>query len=490
MSTATIAQPRLRLEDPHDCTDANDVLCVFDAFFDGLVRYGQDGNYVPALAERWHVSDDARTWTFQLREALTFHDGTTCNADAVVLSLRRMSRADKGYTLGAPGVWHQYLGNAVITAPDARTVEIILAHPMADLLDVLVYAYVIAPAALGRYERGDVSEPVGTGPYRFENVHDGQHITGRRFDGWHGKPPANAQIRFVLEPDAGRRQAMLFAGEAQVANSLDFQHSHALDRAGSFTRAVSLVPVSIIYLFNSTTGPFSDQRIRRAANLALDRQALIDSVVAGAARPLTGFVSPGHFGVTDAGGGLERDLVEAKRLLAAAGHGDGLVIEVDCPTRLPDEAEMLTAAVERQLSKIGISFRIHRYEDREAYAHGVRLKQVHDMCVFDSSPLSTFRVLAEKIDARACGSWWLGYHNAEVEQLIDAGRRTASDITRGAIYHNAYRLLQKDPPWLYLYNPLRITGLSGKHPDWRMRPDAVLDVTALPRFGQEGDCHD
>ncbi|RDL46859.1 Glutathione-binding protein GsiB [Ensifer sp. M14] len=486
MNTATIAQPRLRLEDPHDCTDANDVLCVFDAFFDGLVRYGQDGSYVPALAERWHVSDDARTWTFRLREALTFHDGTTCNADAVILSLRRMSRADKGYTLGAPGVWHQYLGDALITALDARTVEIALARPMADLLDILVYGYVIAPGALDRYEGGDVSVPIGTGPYRFESFHAGHDITGRRFDGWHGKKPANEQIRFVFEPDAGRRQAMLVAGEAQVANSLDFQLSHALDGTDGFARAVSLVPVSIIYLFNSTSGPFADQRIRRAANLALDRQALVDMVVAGAARPLTGFVSPAHFGVTDATGGLERDLAEAKRLLAAAGHTDGLVIEVDCPTRLPDEAEALTTAVEQQLSEIGISFRVHRHEDREAYAHGVRLKQVRDMCVFDSSPLSTFRVLAEKIDARARGSWWLGYHNSEVEQLIDQGRRTTNDAARGAIYENAFRLLQKDPPWLYLYNPLRVTGLAGDRPNWRMRPDAVLDVNALPGFSSEG----
>ena len=61
----------------------------------------------------------------------------------------------------------------------------------------------------------------------------------------------------------------------------------------------------------------------------------------------------------------------------------GLVIEVDCPTRLPDEAEALTAAVAEQLSAIGISLKVHIHDDREAYAHGVRLKKVRDMCVFD-----------------------------------------------------------------------------------------------------------
>lgn len=480
---ATIVQPRLRLEDPHDCTDANDVLCVFDAFFDGLVRYGPEGGYVPALAESWTVSADARTWTFRLRENLAFHDGAVCDAAAVCLSLSRMSRPDKGYTLGAPGVWAQYLGDAAITARDARTVEIVLARPMADLLDVLVYGYVIAPSALPRYEAGDVTHPVGSGPYRFDGFHDGREIAGVRFEGWHGAPPANDTIRFVLEKDAGRRQAMLADGEAQVANSIDFTQSRDLESSGGFTRAVSLVPVSIIYLFNSARGPFADPRVRRALNLALDRPALVDSVVNGAARPLTGFVSPAHFGVGANAGGLERDIDEARRLLAEAGHGEGLIIEVDCPTRLPDEAEALTAAVEWQLAAIGVSFRVHRHEDREAYAHGVRLKKVRDMCVFDSSPLSTFRVLAEKIDARSKGSWWLGFHNAQVEALIDEGRTTVDDAGRAAIYHRAYALLQQDPPWLYLYNPLRVTGLAGHHPAWRMRSDAVLDVTALPRFG-------
>lgn len=489
MTTATIVQPRLRLEDPHDCTDANDVLCVFDAFFDGLVRFGENGGYRPAIAESWMVSSDARDWTFVLRENLFFHDGTECDAAAVILSLRRMARADKGYTLGAPGVWHQYLGDAKISAPNERTVKISLSHPMADLLDVLVYGYVIAPAALERYERGDVTTPIGTGPYRFQSFTDGHEISGSRFEGWHGARVANARIRFLLEPDESRRQNMLLAGDAQVANGLGFRNSCDLD-SGGHTRVVSLVPVSIIYLFNSARGPFADPRVRRAANIALDRHALVKTVLCGAARPLPGFVSPAHFGAGDGAPGMPRDLAEAKRLLIEAGHGDGLVINVDCPTRLPDEAEALTAAVGHQFAEIGISLCVHRHEDREAYAHDVRLKNVSDMCVFDSSPLSTFRVLAEKIDARSRGSWWLGYHNGEVERLIDEGRRTINDTARAAIYASAYRLLQQDPPWLYLYNPLRITGLGGKHPQWRMRPDAVLDVTLLPDLGTKADSHD
>ncbi len=479
-SKAVIVQPRLGLEDPHDCTDANDMLAVFDALFDGLVHYGPDGGYVPALAQSWEVSPDAKTWIFRLKENLTFHDGSPCDAEAVCLSLRRMARADKGYTLGAPGVWHQYLGDAVIEARDRSTVSIALTKPLADLLDILVYGYVISPRALDRYEAGDTSHPVGTGPYRLLSYENGSALHLLRFDEWHGKPPANPNLTFRLEKDRDARLAMLMDGRAQVANSLDFQASRALEGAGA-TRVVSLVPVAIIYLFNAFRGPLADPRVRKALNLAIDRQRLIDGVVHGAARPLHGFVSPVHFGSAPAED-TGPDLINARRLLAEAGHADGLTIEVDCPTRLPDEAEALTAAVAGQLAEIGVTLTVFRHEDREAYAHGVRLKQVRDMCVFDSSPLSTFRILAEKIDQRSQGSWWLGFHNGEAEALLDEGRATIDDGERAAIYQKAFRALQADPPWLYLYNPLRVTGLAGQWPEWTMRRDGVLDVTRLPDF--------
>ena len=113
-----LLQARLPLRDPHDCTDGADEIALYEAVFDTLVRRDGTG-FVPRLAARWTVAPDARTWEFYLRPGVVFHDGTACDAAAVCRSLIRMARADKGYTLGSPGVWHQYLGDAEITAPDA-----------------------------------------------------------------------------------------------------------------------------------------------------------------------------------------------------------------------------------------------------------------------------------------------------------------------------------------------------------------------------------
>jgi peptide/nickel transport system substrate-binding protein len=94
--------------------------------------------------------------------------------------------------------------------------------------------------------------------------------------------------------------------------------------------------------------------------------------------------------------------------------------------------------------------------------------------------MSVFRVLQEKIDSRMKGSWWEGYQNPAVEALIDAARRTTDTTKREAIYRQCYRLLQDDPPWLYLYNHHRSIGIAGTHKGWSMRRDGVLDVRRLP----------
>ncbi|RVT86943.1 peptide ABC transporter substrate-binding protein [Rhodobacteraceae bacterium CCMM004] len=471
--TLTIAQSRVTPEDPHDCTDAGDELALFQAFYDTLLRR-EGGRTVPGLAEAWEVSEDARRWTFTLREGLRFHDGTPCDAAAVQANLDRMARPDKGYALGSPAVWRQYLGGADYTA-EGRTLTVTLAEPMADFADVLVQGFVVAPSVFARLDAGDLRAICGTGPYRLA---EGGALSAEAVtDHWSG-PSANPRLTWVAERDPARRLALLAEGTAQVATVLD----PAATPPAGVTLHRYRAPVAIIYLLNAASGPLSDPRLRRALTQAVDRPALIDTVLNGQAEPLRGFVSPAHYGAGDTPGPAH-DPDAARALIAAAGHGDGLTLTVDCPTRLPDEAERLTAALADQLAAVGIALDVRLHEDREAYAHMVRRKEIGDMAVFDSSPLSTFRVLYEKIDSRIAGAWWQGYANADVEALIDVGRRTPDDAARAALWRRAYGLLQDDPPWLTLYNPFRAVGLVGAHPALDWPGDGVLDVRRLPRIG-------
>ncbi|MFC3613413.1 ABC transporter substrate-binding protein [Lutimaribacter marinistellae] len=471
--TVTILQPRVPLGDPHDCTDAADELCILGAIYDTLLRRDGTG-FTPALAESWQVSDDARTWSFHLREGVTFHDGSPCDAAAVQASLERMDREDKGYTLGSPAVWRQYLNGAEYTA-EGLDLTVRLAEPMADFPDVLVQGFIVAPSAFAALDAGDPTAHCGTGPYRLAARSDDE-IRLEAVDAAHWPAPENPSLIWRCEPDADARRRAVEAGSAHVATTVAPDSEIT---TGTLIRYRA--PVAIIYLLNAAKGPLKDPRIRRALTLAVDRNALIDDVMNGQAKPLRGFVSPAHFGA-DATAGASRDPDTARALLAEAGHAGGLTLAVDCPTRLPDEAPELTQALADQLAEVGITLDIHMHEDREAYAHMVRRKEIRDLCVFDSSPMSTFRVLYEKIDSRVAGAWWQGYANPAVEDLIDRGRRTTDGDQRAALYRQAYRLLQEDPPWLTLYNPMRAILLAGRHPDFTMPVDGVPDMRALPRM--------
>ncbi|MFG6665025.1 ABC transporter substrate-binding protein [Sulfitobacter sp. 916] len=470
-----IAQARLGLHDPHDCTDANDELTVLHAVYDTLAKRNGQG-FVPALAQNWEVSEDARVWTFTLQPDVTFHDGTPCDAKAVAASLNRMAREDKGYTLGAPAVWRQFLGGAKLEVLAPTRMRVTLTAPMADLLDVLEQGFIVAPSAFAALDAGDYSVQIGSGPYQITEITP-ERINAERVAGHFSGTPANETVTWLLEPDATKRQAMLADGRVQVANGLDFAASRSLGTM----RHEFLSPVAIIYLLNAASGPLADARVRRALSLAVDREAIIQTVLQGAACPLRGFVSPNHFGAGTGQGAL-MDRNTARALLAEAGHGDGMTLDVDCPTRLPDEAERLTAALGGQLKEVGITLNVHIHPEREDYAHMVRRKEIRDLCVFDSSPMSTYRVLYEKIDSRVAGSWWQGYANPKIEALIDCGRVMPDRAAREQVWQEAYALLQENPAWLTLYNPLRVIGIAGEHPDFAMPSDGVIDVSALPHL--------
>ncbi|MDW4497175.1 ABC transporter substrate-binding protein [Sulfitobacter sp. D35] len=470
-----IAQARLGLPDPHDCTDAADELTVLHAIHDTLVRrVGQD--FVPHLARDWRVDAGARVWTFQLQPGVRFHDGAPCDAAAVAANLERMARTDKGYTLGAPAVWRQYFGGAKLRVVDTGTLEVTLAAPMADLLDVLEQGFILSPACFSELDAGDLAAQVGSGPYHLTDVGETE-ITAERVAGHFSGTPENPVLTWRRVPDASERLKMLQSGAVQVANGLSFDASRVLDAQ----RHEYLSPVAIIYLLNAAQGPLADARVRRALSRAVDREAIVRDVMQGAARPLNGFVSPHHFGAGQ-GRAQTADRDTARRLLADAGHGGGLTLEVDCPTRLPDEAEQLTAVLADQLSQVGITLDVHVHPEREDYAHMVRRKEIRDMCVFDSSPMSTYRVLYEKIDSRIAGSWWQGYANPEIEDLIDTGRVTTDRAARAELWRAAYAALQDDPAWLTLYNPLRVIGLSEDSPGFAMPADGVIDAARLPRL--------
>ena len=470
-----IVQPKLGLEEPHNCTDSKDILTIHSAIFDTLICYNKQMRYAPSLAQSWTVENNARTWTFHLRQDVQFHNGDICDAAAVKYSLERMARPDMGVTLGAPGVYHQYLSGMHIDIVDQYTIRLTTATPTADLLDILVTGYILLPEATERLGSNFKNSPIGSGPYQFVEYADGNWLRVKRNERYRQFTPPYTCIEWKFVSDPNERVQLVKDGQAHIAATLppdvvaEAPHIHFVRSQG---------PTAYIIMFRANKGPLQNPLVRLALNLGIDRQQIIDEVLGGAGYPLTGFVSPFHFGANQDRPSLHYDPERAKALLQQAGYSNGLTLMLNSPTSLPNEAVSLSKAVTKQLRHIGVNVETVYTEDRVAYAHQVRLKDIHDMCIFDSSPLSTFRVLKEKIDARFAGSWWQGYHHEEVEMLLDQAQSTPDEAAREAVYRQCYDLLTQDPPWLYLYNHQIITGMSSQLADWHLPHHGVID----PRF--------
>jgi peptide/nickel transport system substrate-binding protein len=473
----TIAQSKLWMEEPHNCTDGKDVLTIFTSLFDSLAAYDPKMRYVPALAESWIVSEDARTWTFKLRPDVKFHNGQSADAEAVVFSLNRMARPDMGVTLGAPGVYNQYLAGMELEILNRQTVRLTLSKPMADLLDILVTGYILPPETVERLGDGFKAAPIGSGPFEFVEHEKGVRIRAKKNYNYFQALPDYEAIEWLLVPDPDERLRMIKDGRALIAAGPPYTASLEDDDL-NYVR--SRGSTAFIIIFNAKSGPLRDPRIRLALNLGVDRKALINSVLNGAGYPLSGFVSPVHFGFDPGQTPIRFDPNRARALLKESGYSDGLSLTLDSPTSLPNEAVRLSEALSDQLMRIGVGINIVYTEDRELYANKVRRKDIHDMCVFDSSPLSTFRVLKEKVDARFEGSWWQGYHNEAVEKLLDTAQSTADNSRREAIYKQCFRLLSEDPPWLYLYNVMNITGIAPHLAAWQLPAHGFIDPRYVP----------
>jgi peptide/nickel transport system substrate-binding protein len=454
--TLTILQAAALTLDPHVTTDRRANLGIRWAEHAALVRRDAAGAFAPALAASWQVAPGGRSWTFVLRADARFADGTPVDAAAAVASLHRVCDPHRAGELGTTGVIAGYLAGATFAARDARTLTIDLAQPIADLLELLVDIPIVSAGL------------IGAGPYCVVATAPGE-VTMAAVAGHRDGPRRAGTLcwRAVADPAEAARQVR--DGAADIAVDLPVALA---DEAAGWPGCVvrhAPSPTCIAFLLNAAQGVCADRRVRQALNLALDVPAIIRAAGVDAT-PLNGPLTPLHPACDPSLSPWPHDPAAARALLASAGHSAGLAITVDVPTSLPEEAPTLAREMAAQWAAVGVDATVRVHENREAYALMVRDKRIGDACCFDSSPLSGYRVLREKLHGGVDGPWRQGYANPAVDALLDRAAATADDTEREAIYRDAYRLLHDDAPWAFLYRP-RYAWVARADAAWR--PDTA-----------------
>lgn len=481
-NTLIIAQPtrsesrlgQFKSVDPHDWSDVKEIISINEAIYDGLIRRGPNLELQPGLASSWETDSDRLSWFFHLRDDVTFHNGEPFNSVAAKFSMERMAKPALGFTYAEATIFTQYLDGLIIEVLDDFTIKVTTPSPNSELPQILVEGYMVPPIAIQELGEAFKYQPIGTGPYRIAELKENEHVLAKSNPTYFGSPPSYGEVSWRLIPDEGERLAALDTADAVIAVGASPKNAQLLEGRSDVQVVRTRDTCAYAYFFNCSRGPLRDPRVRQAVNLAVDKEAIVRSLLDGAGYVMSGIVGPAHAGFNPRIEPYPYDPARARNLLAAAGFAKGMTITIDTPLSLPAEALRLSQMVAEQLREVGIQASLNITEDRLAYANKVRQKKIADMCCFDSTPLSIYRVLKEKISSRFRGAWWQGYHNSEVEQLIEEAENEFEPEAREALYRRCYKIVHDDPPWLFLYNAQNLICVTDRLRDWRPRADGSV----------------
>ncbi|MFI6439656.1 ABC transporter substrate-binding protein [Streptomyces sp. NPDC050759] len=301
-----------------------------------LVELDADGDAEPALATRWQQS--GRTWTFGIRDGVTFHDGTELDADAVVRSLSRAASA-------APKP--RILDGVELTAKavDARTVSVTTADE-----DPLVPQRLSSPqlsilAAKAYTDKTVNPVGAGTGPFELTKVNGTSSATLDRYDGYWGARAKSPGIDVTFVPDGTARAAALRSGEADIVEAIPVSQAALLDK--DLITEVPMPRTNTLYL-NTRKGVFTDASLRAAAREAIDAESIVNGVYEGRADVAEGLLGPALPWAAE----LRRPVGHAK-----AHKPTGQTVTIGTFT---DRAELpeVAAALQQQLQKAGFTVKL------------------------------------------------------------------------------------------------------------------------------------
>ena len=439
--------------DPHK-TSAYFSFEVLENVYDTLVAPDANLEMRPALAESWQVSPDQLTWTFRLRQGVTFHDGSPFTADDVVYSYRRiideeLTNVDK------------FSAVTDVTALDPATVRITVKQPTPNLLTNLGGFKGMAIVQRRNVESGQIAtHPIGTGPFAFAGQKSGDSITLTANPSYWGGAPAVSGVtfRFISEPSTAL--SALQAGEIDWTDSIPPQRVAQLKDDDSLTLAVTPSNDYWYLALNEAREPWNDVRVRQAIAYGIDRDAIVQATSYGTAQANQLAIPQGNPWYTSYGA-YSYDLDKARDLLKAAGASPqslDMLVTSEYP-------ETVTAAqiIADNLAPLGIT---------------VNIRTVDFATWLDEQNNGNFDMLM---------MGWLGnidpddfyyaqhhtdgtsnaqkFSDPEVDRLLDAGRVETDLDRRKADYAKAASIIADKVSYLYLYNPSVIqawtTNLSG-----------------------------
>lgn len=415
------------------------VLC-----FNGLARMREDLTVEPELAESWEFSEDLKTWIFKLRRGVRFHHGREMTAEDVIATFTRILDPAT-----ASPVRTNFDMVDRMEAPDPHTVIFRLKYPYGGFAEILTDRQV---KILPHDRMADINTaPVGTGPFSFRSYTPGDRlVVVRNAAYWESGQPRFDQVELRILPEMTVRIAALQAGDLDCVWDLGPENIRQLQGAAN-VRIESVATASWDGgIMNNAIAPFNDPRVRRAFHLAVPKADVVEVVLFGAGAPTISPIPPTHpFYATDVAPPTRADVAGARRLLAEAGHRNGVRVPLVIPVGRPLR-ERLGVTLQQMARPAGFDLDIQRvpFGRYSAEVSGRAPFYVDGYFARPTLDTATYPFL------HSTGSWnarlW-HYNEPRVDRALEAARLTGNPATQKEHYLTMQRVMAENPPGYIAY---------------------------------------
>ena len=450
--------------DPPNCYESEGIQ-VIRQVWDGLFDYDKKTlELVPELCDKWEVSDDGLVYTFHIKKGVKFHDGSPLVAEDFVYSWTRAVLAEnatalgyhlspiKGYDACAEGTATELEG---VKALDDQTLQVTLSYVYADFIKTLghVVFYPIKKADVEKWGQDYTKHINGTGPFKFVEWIDDQHINLARNDDYYGEKAKLDAVEYKIFADEDTAFLEFKAGNLEYTEIPIGKIKATLEDPKYGQYCLTAPMAAIMYYGMSLNYPlFRDNpKLREAINYAVDRENICEVIAEGIPTPMTGFVPPGIEGFQENAAPYTYDPGKAKQLLAEAGFPNGEGLETfQFGYNTGSGHEKIGEAIQADLAEVGIKMELAGYDwgtlldkAKNGEITFFRLGWVADYPTMDNFLYPLF--------FSTSSDNYGGYSNPEVDALLTEARPTLDKEERIAKYREVEKKIIADNAFLFLY---------------------------------------
>ena len=410
---------------------------LVDNIYQGLIARTAEQDIVPSLAEEWDVSPDGLTYTFTLREDVTFHDGQALTPQDVVWTLTTRKNTPE---------WSDSarLANVASIVAEGQNVVLTLTAPDSSLLWNLT-----GRAGLILKEGDTVdyqTKANGTGPFTLANWRQGDSITFARNEAYWGDKAQVAEVVFDYIPDNQAALNAALAGEVDAVTGFDANLKEQVEATGAFSLVTGASTDKGTLAFNQTSGPLADKRVRQAIRQAIDHDAFVDALASG--ETLFGPIPSLDPGYEDLADTAPFDPDAARDLLAEAGAED-ITLELTIPSFYSTTIPQILVS---DLNEVGITLRVNSV-DFPTWLNDVYINKDYDLSF-------VLHTEARDFENWANPDYYFTYDNPEVQALFAQSLAATDEGDAADLLADAARIVSEDAAADWLYNGASVVAVG------------------------------